>query len=126
MRNILKYLLLFIVTAVFLDRADAFASAAEMGTDTVFPAGESVSHTEISSSDSELYPPHHVSITNSVHVQSTARRTNGLQRNKVEFTKCGKVVNSSQIYFIQKKSIITNSSLIEPAHKLLYLGKLII
>ena len=126
MINILKYLLLFIVTAVFWDRADAFASAADKDAEIVFPAEESVFHTKISASDSELSPPHHVSITNSVQVQSTARRTNGIQRNKAEFTKCGKVINSIQRYFIQKKSIITHSSLIEPAQKLLYLGKLII
>lgn len=126
MRNILKYLLLFIVTAVFWDRADAVTSSADKDTYIVFPAEESVFHTKISASDSELSPPHHVSITNSVQVQSTARRTNGIQRNKAEFTKCGKVINSSQRYFIQKKTIITHSSLIEPAQKLLYLGKLII
>ena len=126
MRNILKYLLLFIVTAVFWDRADAVTSSADKDADIVFPADVSVYHTKISVSDSELSPPHHVSITNSVQVQSTARRTNGIHRNKIEFIKCGKTFNSSQRYFIQKKTIITHSSLIEPAQKLLYLGKLII
>lgn len=126
MRNILKYLLLFIVTAVFWDRADAVTSSADKDADIVFPADVSVYHTKISVSDSELSPPHHVSITNSVQVQSTARRTNGIHRNKIEFIKCGKTFNSSQRYFIQKKTIITNYSLIEPAQKLLYLGKLII
>ncbi len=126
MRKLLKYLFIFIVAAVFWDRADASVHVAETDTGTDIPASESVIYTKISASDSELCPPRQVSLTNTVRVQSTARRTNGVQRNNIEFTKAGKVINTGQRYFIQKKSIITHSSLMEPAHKLLYLGKLII
>ncbi len=126
MRKLLKYLFIFIAAAVFWDRAGACVSAAETDTGTDTSVCESVIYTTISASDSELCPPRQVSLTNTVRVQSTARRTNGVQRNNLEFTKAGKVINTGQRYFIQKKSIITHSSLIEPAHKLLYLGKLII
>ena len=126
MRKLLKYLFIFIVAAVFWDRAGASISVAETDTAADTPVSESVIYTKISASDSELCPPRQVSLTNTVRVQSTARRTNGVQRNNIEFTKAGKVINTGQRYFIQKKSIITHSSLIEPAHKLLYLGKLII
>ena len=126
MRKLLKYLFIFIVAAVFWDRAGAPVSAAETDAGADTHVNESVIYTTISASDSELCPPRQVSLTNTVRVQSTARRTNGVQRNNIEFTKAGKVINTGQRYFIQKKSIITHSSLIEPAHKLLYLGKLII
>ena len=125
MRNILKYLILVIVAAVF-GHAD-LSSFSYLDTTAEENAIQSALYeTSISASDSELCLPRQVSLTNTVRVQSTARRTNGVQRNNIEFTKAGKVINTGQRYFIQKKSIITHSSLIEPAHKLLYLGKLII
>jgi hypothetical protein len=49
-----------------------------------------------------------------------------LRNSRAEFAKSGKVVNAGLRYVTQTKSIILHSSLIEPAHKLIYLGKLII
>ena len=125
MRNILKYLILVIVAAVF-GHAD-FSAFSDLGTTTEDNSIQSALYeTCIWASDSELCLPRQESFTNSIRVQSTARRTNCVQRNSLEFTKSGKIINAGQQYFIQRKSIIIHSSLIEPAQKLLYLGKLII
>lgn len=80
----------------------------------------------ISSSESELCLPRQISYASSSRVQTSVRRTTGYNRINIEFAKSGKIINSELKYFIQRKSLLTHSPLIEPAHKLLYLGKLII
>lgn len=125
MRNILKYLFLAIVAAV-LGHADFSVISDIDATVEESSIQSALYETSISASDSELCLPRQVSFTNTIRLQSTARRTNCAQRNNLEFTKSGKIINAGQQYFIQRKSIIVHSSLIEPAHRLLYLGRLII
>jgi hypothetical protein len=42
------------------------------------------------------------------------------------FAKSGRIENAGIRFFVQRKSITRHSSLIEPSHRLLSLGKLII
>lgn len=126
MKKLLKYLLFFLAAAVLWGAADKEMSSvtAEDVADMVLE--KAISGTDISQSDHEFSLPRQTSFANSQRAQSSVRRTNSVHRNNTEFAKSGKVVNAGLRYVTQTKSIILHSSLIEPAHKLIYLGKLII
>ena len=126
MKKLLKYLLFFLAAAVLWGEADKEMSSvtAEDVADIVME--KAISGTDISQSDHEFSLPCQTSFANSQRAQSSVRRTNSVHRNNTEFAKSGKVVNAGLRYVTQTKSIILHSSLIEPAHKLIYLGKLII
>lgn len=126
MKKLLKYLLFFLAAAVLWGAADKEMSSvtAEDVADIVME--KAISGTDISQSDHEFSLPRQTSFANSQRAQSSVRRTNSVHRNNTEFAKSGKVVNAGLRYVTQTKSIILHSSLIEPAHKLIYLGKLII
>ena len=126
MKKLLKYLLFFLAAAVLWGEADKEMSSvtAEDVADIVME--KAISGTDISQSDHEFSLPRQTSFANSQRAQSSVRRTNSVHRNNTEFAKSGKVVNAGLRYVTHTKSIILHSSLIEPAHKLIYLGKLII
>ena len=126
MKKLLKYLLFFLAAAVLWGEADKEMSSvtAEDVADMVLE--KAISGTDISQSDHQFSLPRQTSFANSQRAQSSVRRTNSVHRNNTEFAKSGKVVNAGLRYVTQTKSIILHSSLIEPAHKLIYLGKLII
>lgn len=126
MKKLLKYLLFFLAAAVLWGAADKEMSSvtAEDVADMVME--KAISGTDISQSDHEFSLPRQTSFANSQRAQSSVRRTNSVHRNNTEFAKSGKVVNAGLRYVTQTKSIILHSSLIEQAHKLIYLGKLII
>ena len=126
MKKLLKYLLFFLAAAVLWGEADKEMSSvtAEDVADMVME--KAISGSDISQSDHEFSLPRQTSFANSQRAQSSVRRTNSVHRNNTEFAKSGKVVNAGLRYVTQTKSIILHSSLIEPAHKLIYLGKLII
>ena len=126
MKNLLKYLLFFLVAATFVNCTDKYVSSVSDETEAGMSLSESLYHTNISASDSELCIPRQEQIVNSQRIQSTTRRTNHVHRNSVVFAKSGKVINAELRYFIQQKSIIIHSTLMEPTHRLLSLGKLII
>ena len=125
MRKLLKYLFPVIMALAFwgcMDKSVPAASeeiASMSLTDTSY-------QTNISASESELCLPRQVSFANSNRVQSSARRTTTAHRSNLEFAKSGKVVNAGLRYIIQHQSIIVHSTLVEPTHRLLCLGKLII
>ena len=126
MKKLLKYLLFFLAAAVLWGEADKEMSSvtAEDVADMVLE--KAISNTDLSQSDHQFSLPRQTSFANSQRAQSSVRRTNSVHRNNTEFAKSGKVVNAGLRYVTQTKSIILHSSLIEPAHKLIYLGKLII
>lgn len=126
MKKLLKYLLFFLAAAVLWGAADKEMSSvtAEDVADMVLE--KAISSMDLSQSDHEFSLPRQTSFANSQRAQSSVRRTNCVHRNNTEFAKSGKVVNAGLRYVTQTKSIILHSSLIEPAHKLIYLGKLII
>ena len=126
MKKQLKYLLFFLAAAVLWGAADKEMSSvtAEDVADMVLE--KAISSMDLSQSDHQFSLPRQTSFANSQRAQSSVRRTNSVHRNNTEFAKSGKVVNAGLRYVTQTKSIILHSSLIEPAHKLIYLGKLII
>lgn len=126
MGKFLKYLLSAIVVLAFWNCTDKSAPTVAEGSAVTMSIEETAYQTNISESESELCLPRQVSFANSNRVQSTARRSTGTNRNNIEFTKSGRVLNSGIRYFVQRNSIISHSTLVEPAHRLLYLGKLII
>lgn len=126
MKKLLKYLLPLIVTAVFCNLTDGHASVVAEDSVADFCIDAAAAEANISAADSEICLPRPVSFANSHRVQNAPRRTAGAHRVNVEFTKSGKIVNADLRYFIQRKSIIVHSSLVEPSHKLLCLGRLII
>lgn len=126
MKRLLKYLFPIIFAAALLSGADmpADAVSCEIRHESVLK--ETVLATSISATEKEFCIPRQVSFANTQQVQCPARRTTSIQRNGMEFAKSGKVINAGVTCFIQRISIITHSSLIQPAHRLLSLGKLII
>ena len=126
MKRILKYLLPVVLAVVFWNCTDTPASSVPEEGLADFQLVEMSCHSSLSATESEFCPPRQVSFANSQRVQSAPRRTAGANRTNLEFTKSGKVINACLRYVIQRKSIIVHSSLIEPSHRLLYLGKLII
>lgn len=126
MKKLLKYLFPLVLALMFWSCAEDCRSM--VSEDSVTPAAlnDASCQANISASDSQLCLPRQVTYANTQTVQGTARRTNSVNRNNIEFMKSGKVLNAGLIYFIQRKSIIIHWSLIEPANKLLYLGQLII
>ena len=79
-----------------------------------------------STADSEFCLPRQISTANTLRAHSSVKRTSGAYRINTEFIASGKVINASQRFYVQIKSIITQSSLADPAYWLLKLGKLII
>ena len=126
MKNLLKYLVLVFATALFWNCADKSLSSVPGEGIPDMAAIEGTVHTSISETDSELCLPRQISFANSYRAQSTVRRTNTAHRNNIEFAKAGKIVNPGLRYAIQTQSIIIHSSLMEPSHRLLCLGRLII
>ena len=126
MKKLLKYLLFFLAAAVLWGTADKEMSSvtAEDVADMVLE--KAISSMDLSQSDHQFSLPRQTSFANSQRAQSSVRRTNSVHRNNTEFAKSGKVVNAGLRYIIQHQSIIVHSTLVEPTHRLLCLGKLII
>ena len=124
MGKMLKYLLPFVACFVFWGSAEEEIHVAEQVCDMVFDM-DACQHS-LSEPDHELCLPRQISVSGPVRVQSGARRTGGVQRTSLEFTKAGKTVNAGVRYSVQNKSIISHSSMIEPCCRLISLGKLII
>ena len=126
MKRLLKYLLLFVVSAAFYGCVGnpVYPASAEE-----FPATASFDseyHSVFSPTDSRLSLPRQKSFASQQRVQSIGRRSNSTVRNCTEFAKSGKVINVELRYFVHLQLFIINSSHIEPSHRLLCLRKLII
>lgn len=117
MRGLLKYLILFIVSAVSWEAADT----------SDFPLEKAeLSTVCVSEAESDFCLPAKVSFASPARVQSGMRRTDNIQRQNLEFVKAGKIINPAVRHLNLKASINSRSSLSDPADKLLSLGKLII
>lgn len=126
MKKWLTYLLPMMVVALFWICKDNHTYATPDEDAPVHSICETVCDNVIYASESELCPARQISYAGPSRTHTSARRTAGYARVNVEFAKSGKLINSGLRYFIQTKSILLHSTLIEPAYKLLYLGKLII
>lgn len=126
MKNLLKYLLVLFSAVLVWGSEDDAAFTYRHGAAAEEYFFQVDTFTSISSTESEFCLPRQISFANTLRVQSSARRTTGIGRNNLEFTRAGKIINASLRFIIQNKSIIIQSALKEPANLLLYLGKLII
>lgn len=122
----LKYLLPLIVAAFFWNCKDNLILTVPEDASSTHAVYETLCINVISASESELCLARQISYSAPFRIQTSARRTAGYGRVNVEFAKSGKLINAGLRYFIQTQAILIHSSLIEPAHKLLRLGKLII
>ena len=126
MKKLLKYLLPVIVAAVFAGGADGdlcMGTAEDAACAYIF---DDACLTSISSTESELCLPRQVSFANSLPVQGSPQRTNANQRNSIEFSKSGKVINAGIQYSIQRITLLSRSQQAEPCFRLLSQRKLII
>ena len=126
MRKLLKYLIPLIVVVAFSGSTDDSAVEVSKTPSVDASAMLDISHSSISSSEAEICLPRQISSASTPRVQNGVRRINSIQRNNIEFTKAGKVINSGIRYLVQNRSIIISSSLSEPACRLISLGRLII
>lgn len=126
MKRWLKYLLPLVVGVAFWNSTDELSSKTSEELSATQAIGETVCDNIISASESELCLPRQISNASSSRVQTTTRRAAGFNRINVEFVKSDRRIHVGFGYFRQRNSQLLHSSLMEPAHKLLYLGKLII
>lgn len=124
MKRLLKYLFPAIMALVLWNCTDLSPAADEASPAASFK--ETAYQTAISKQESELCLPRQVSYANSHRVQSTARRTVGAGRSDIASVRSGRIINAGIRYTVQRNSILVHSALIEPANRLLCLGRLII
>ena len=127
MKNLLKYLLLSLVAMAFYmgDKSDMFAheNVQEYDYASAYTTSLNVS---ITSPETDICIPRQVSTVTVPRLQSNSNRHETSHRQNHEVVKSGKTINSCLRYFVQKKSLIIHSSLMEPANKLVSLCRLII
>ena len=127
MKNLLKYLLLSIVALAFHlgAKADLFAQedVQEYDYASAYTTSLDVS---ITSPKTDICIPRQVSTVTVPRLQSNSNRHESSHRQNHEVVKSGKTINSILRYVVQKKSLITHSTLMEPANKLVSLCRLII
>lgn len=130
MKKLIKYLLPVIAVLVFLTLTDKEESSyiAKNQTEVISHSEiQAESHsTSISSEEHDICLPRQISFASQVRLQSNARRVVSTNRHNIEFIKVGKLFNAAHQYTVQNNSTISHSSLAEPAHRLLRLGRLII
>ena len=127
MKNLLKYLLLSIVTLAFHmgAKADLFAHEDVQEYDCAGAYTTSL-NVSITSPKTDICIPRQVSTVTVPRLQSNSNRHETGHRQNYEVVKSGKTINSCLRYCVQKKSLIIHSSLMEPANKLVSLCRLII
>lgn len=126
MGKYLKYLLPLMMALAFLNCTDEYVPAADGKVHEVISFNSTDCHSDISESESELIIPRRISSAIRHRTLGQARRTAGAHRNSPEFTRSGKIINADIRYSTRKRSATTLSSLAEPSHRLLCLGRLII
>lgn len=126
MKRLFKYLILFIVAAVFCNRAleiDSLSSdinVIESGIEA------SVYSTSLSATDTDICLPRQVSYSGPIRLQSRVRRIDNTLRLKVEFISAGRIINPRTRYSVRKSSVQAYSSFPEPSERLESLCILII
>lgn len=126
MKLLIKYLILFIVAAVFTEAQDRSDVSSDNHTFQCNLVETAEVTTFLSETDSDFCVPRQISSASTARVQGNTRRTDNVQRQNVEFVKSGKIIKSSVRYLVQKKSEALYSSPSDSGLKLARLGKLII
>lgn len=126
MKSLLKYLFPIAVIVALCNVTGISDSSSQDGSISGFPKEEISFADSFSAPVSELSLPGQISLSGSARFHGNARRTVSIHRSAVGFIKSGKAFNISVFYSFHRESVIVNTSVIEHAHKLVYLGKLII
>ena len=128
MKKLLTYILPIFLFAVFSHGTERAMS--EVSLEDFRAVEESIFAHQCTISDpgadSEFCLPRQISTANTLRAHSSVKRNPGLNRVNTEFIASGKLINAELRFYIQQKSIIAQSSLADPAYRLLKLGKLII
>ena len=127
MKKLLKYLLPLIIAAAFWNWSDTkHESSVPEEAIACMHIDQTSRQSDISETQHEFCLPRQISTANTLRAHSSVKRTPGAYRINTEFIASGKIINAGLRFCIQIKSIITRSSLADPAYRLLKLGKLII
>lgn len=127
MRHLLKYLLPVMAALFFLSRSDgSVAYVTNENPDFEILSDVSAINASLSSPDADLCLPRQVSSANSQQFQNTIRRSETSHRQNYEFVRSGKTINPGLRYIVQRQSLITFSSLADPAYRLVTFCRLII
>ena len=120
MKSLLKYILLGLVALLFVNSAKEFFSSAEevSAADCVEMQAEySVQSFNLFSNHPDVCASLQISSVGSMFrlQNSSARKQVNNSRQGYEYLKSGKIVNLDTWLTVQRKSLICNSSLVEPA-----------
>ena len=126
MRLLLKYILPVLVALAFVGYGDGSSCADPAASDFEMALSEAAVSCDISESEPEPCLPRQITSSVNVVPHSNARRVDNSHRHGFEVIKSGKVINAGARYFVQNISIVISSSLTEPAHRLIRMGKLVI
>ena len=126
-KNFLRCLVSVIfVAAAFVCCADCLDSAVSQIPADDYASEVSCYYSDISTSDSDIYLPRRSSTTNTCRLQSITKRTHNAFKNNFEFIKAGKIICAVTGSSVLQESLNIRVSFIEPAQRLISLGKLII
>lgn len=124
MKQLLKYLIPFILIAVFLDTAGNSVSA-DHNSQIFICQIESVEiSSDTSGQDSDRTLPKKSSFSNQIRTKNCVRRLTGIQRNTIDFIKIAKTVKALTSCQNINNNLI-HSSKTEHTHRLASLGKLL-
>ena len=122
MKNILRYFV------PFLTLAFAFICVANKLDSAVAESRTNEYYSDFSTPDSDLYLPPRTYSAPAHRLHGTAKRINSSHKHKSnsEYIKAGRVISAAGDGFNYKQSLNIRTSFIEPAQRLISLGKLII
>lgn len=127
MKNLLKYLLPFVAIVAFCGAASGFcASSDESEPSCLLPIETGVCQASFTTTGSAVCVPTQVSCTGSVRAEESARRTEHAHKSHFVFVKSGKIISSGIGHSVHKNGFVISTAVTEHAHKLIYLGKLIL
>ena len=125
MKKLLKYILLCVVALVFYNGARADSYSEDISLADIQNEITAID-CFISSPQTDICVLRQVSTFTSVRLQSSSRRPNNFHHQNFECVKSGKIINAGIRYFVQRNTILTHSSLVEPSHTLIRLCRFII
>ena len=128
MKNLLKYSLLLAIAVVLFNVTAISGNAHHRESlDEKSRCEKAEYHIASSNSMPDMcIPKEEYTVTSNISEQSNFNRTEVRHRHGSNVVKSGKSIESGLVYNTQKKSLLFHSSLIEPAHILVRLHRLII
>ena len=125
MKKLLKYILFCIVALAFYNGARTGSYTEDISLADIQNEITTID-CFVSSPQTDICIPRQVSIFTSVRLQTSSRRPDNFQPQNFDCVKSGKIVNAGIRYFVQRKSILAHSTLVEPSHTLIRLCRFII